>query len=77
MLKNQPNKDEILKSIREGVKEAFLEMMEAKDIIRTKEVMQSIEDGVFHAFPGLDTDKIYDMQQNKLCTQKINTWLDK
>lgn len=61
MLKNQPSREEILNSIQNGVKEAFLEMMEAKDMIRTEQVMQAIQEGVSCAFPYLDSSKIYDI----------------
>lgn len=53
MLKNQPSKEEILDAIKEGIKEAFLEMTESTDVIRTEQVMHAITSGVLHSFPSL------------------------
>lgn len=49
------SKDEMIDAIKQGVKEAFHEMMESGDgftgPIRTKQVMEAINQGVYSAMP--------------------------
>lgn len=52
------DKEETFEAIKQGVKEAFLEMMEAGNgftgPIRTDQVMESIENGVSKAFVDME-----------------------
>lgn len=48
---NNLTKEEVFQAIKQGVKEAFEDMMESKDCIRTEQVMKAIEDGISMSMP--------------------------
>jgi len=55
MINDKFSKEEILHAIKEGIREAFLEMTESRDVIINEQIMKAITDGVRSSFPSRDT----------------------
>ena len=65
------SREEVLDAISYGVKEAFLEAMDAKDIIILEPILKQICDGVYMSFPYIDEESLKDVIYRAIKDSKI------